>query len=170
MTRAFVSTAVLACLLVPGACAGIKGKTAQASDFDLGLVPIGGVPKDMNLFASTDCGKLQPKFADCSAQDAYGRRYAFFDGALSKVSISKGDVSRPLRLPAGIAFGEEIDSAAKKVAAVFGIKLERGVSSDGQVIYSSDYVAKASTGIYYSVELSADSKGRLAEVVERTDF
>lgn len=170
MTRVFAGIAVMTCLFVPAACAAIDGKTANSIDSDLGLVPIGGTPKDMSFFVSTDCGKLHQEFADCSAQDTQGRRYVFFDGALSKVSANKDEVAKTLRLPAGMTFGEEVESAANKVTTVFGIKLERGVSPEGRVVYSSDYVTKASTGIFYSVELSADNEGRLTEVIERTDF
>ncbi len=133
-------------------------------------MPIGAIPQDMSLFASTDCDELHPRFADCSAQDVDGRRYAFFDGALSRVSARRDDVSEDISLPGGIAFGEKVALSVKKVEVALGTNLERDVSPDGQVVYASDYVATASTGLLFSVELSADDKGRLTEVVERTDF
>jgi hypothetical protein len=170
MTRVFVVIAMLACLCVPAACAENKGRINKVGELDLGVVPIGGIPKDMSVFVSSDCGKLQPKFADCSAQDATGRRYAFFGGALSKVSANRGEVTKTLRLPAGIMFGEDVGAAAKKIAAGFNIKLKRGASSDGRTVYSSDYVVRSTAGIFYSVELTADGNGYLSEVVERTDF
>jgi hypothetical protein len=170
MTRVIVAVAMFAFLSVSIACAGNESTIEGSVGPDLGVVPVGGIPKDMSVFVSSDCGTFKPKFADCSAQDGEGRRYAFFNGALSKVSASRSEATEALRLPAGIEFGEDVESAAKKVVAVFNIKLERGASPNGLIVYSSDYVVRSSAGRLYSVELIADEKGHLTEVVERTDF
>ena len=170
MSRVIVSIVLLACVCASAACTDKNGNLKKVVSFDLGVLPVGGVPNDMSIFVSSDCGKVQPKFADCSAQDAYGRSYDFFNGALSRVSANKDEVTKELQLPAGILFGEDVESAAKKVAERINIKLQRGTSSSGQVVYSSDYVVRSSAGIDYSIELTADAKGHLAEVVERTDF
>lgn len=163
--------AVLAAILAAAsACAGDRAPTGGGSDTDLGVMPIGAVPKDMRLFVESDCIQQPSKFADCSAQDAEGRRYAFFDGALSRVSVTKAEAASTLRLPAALEFGEEIEKAADKVQRVFGIKLDRVTSYDGHVVYSSDFVVESSVGIAYSIELIADKQGQLAELVQRTDF
>ena len=149
------------------ACA--ESEIRGVSGDSLGLIPIGGVPQDMGVFVSSDCVR-QPRFSDCSAQDAEGRRYAFFDGALSKVSISRDEATQALRLPAGLQFGEEIGTASEKISSAFGVELDRGTSSGGKVVYSSDFTIRSSAGILYSIELVADEAGRLTEMAERTDF
>lgn len=155
--------AVLAAILAAAsACAGVGVPAGGGNDMDLGVIPIGAVPKDMRVFVESDCIQQPSSHADCSAQDATGRRYAFFDGALSRVSVTRTEAASSLRLPAGLEFGEEIDKAADKVQRVFGIKLDRGSSYDGHVVYSSDFVIRSSAGITYSIELIADENGLLA--------
>jgi len=136
----------------------------------LGLIPIGGVPKDLSVFVSTDCNKYEPKFHDCSAHDAQGRKYAFFDGGLARVSVDKNSASEDLRLPAGIQFGEDIKSAATKVEATLGIKLSSGKSVNRSIVYASDFVVRSNTGSTYSFELIADEETRLIEVIERANL
>jgi hypothetical protein len=157
-------------LAAASACAGITAVAGGDGDTELGVIPIGGVPKDMRVFVESDCEEQPQKFADCSAQDAEGRRYAFFDGVLSKVSVIKAEAESTLRLPAALEFGENIEQAAEKVRRVFGAKLDRGSSHDGRVVYSSDFAIKSSVGVAYSIELIADEQGHLVEVVQRTDF
>lgn len=152
------------------ACAGNGGSAAGSIDADLGLIPIGGVPRDMRVFVASDCESLPDGLADCSAQDADGRQYAFFDGALSKVSVSDSDAVKSLRLPVGLIFKEDINHSAKKVADKLGVKLDRATNHDGRTTYSSDFSIRSSAGVLYSIELIADAQGRLVEVVERTDF
>lgn len=137
---------------------------------DLGLIPIGGVPIDMSIFTSTDCNKYEPNFYDCSADDAQGRKYAFFNGGLARVSVDKNSASEDLRLPAGIQFDENIKSAATKVEATLGIKLSSGKSSNGTIVYASNFVVRSSTGSAYSLELIADKNERLVEVIERANL
>ncbi|MGN6512304.1 MAG: hypothetical protein ACTHKZ_01850, partial [Lysobacteraceae bacterium] len=136
------------CLAVSATWAAVD--SGHSKSLDLGVVPIGGVPGDMSIFKSNDCGS-PPKLLDCSARDAQGRRYVFFEGALSKVSANSRDTALALRLPGGVAFGEDVQAAASKVEAAFGISLKRGIA-DGRIIYSSDYVAKSSAGVVYAVE------------------
>jgi hypothetical protein len=162
--------AALFAVFLPVACAaGKSGSECQTTQRQLGLLPIGAAPKDMKAFSSSDCEATPLRLADCSARDGEGRAYVFFNGALAKVSANAND-AKALCLPAGVRFGENVDAAAEKVSAVMGVKLSRSVSPRGEVVYSSDFVAKASTGIRYSIELVADQASKLSEFVERTDF
>lgn len=118
----------------------------------------------------SDCGAQQPKFADCSAEDAQGREYVFFGGALSIVSTTQKKAAKSLRLPAGLKFGEPIDQAAEKARKAFSVKLDKDTTREGKTFYSSDFAIKSSKGVSFSIELIADEKERLNEIVERTDF
>jgi len=69
----------------------------------------------------------------------------------------------------GLSFGERIDSAASKVETALKISLSRG-TSNGRVVYASDYAVPAAGKAFYSIELVADERGLLDEVVQRTDF
>lgn len=169
MTRLATFGLMLALSVASTACAANKSSEGVIGA-DLGVIPIGSVPKDMHTFVVSDCGGQEPPYADCSAEDAEGRRYVFFNGALSKVVAARVDAKKSLRLPASLEFGEDIERSAKKAALAFGVKLTRAYSYNGLEVYSSDFVVKSSVGILYSIELVADKKGRLAEVVERTDF
>lgn len=133
----------------------------------LGLVPIGGVPTTLDIFDTTDCDELG--YADCSGVDYAGRRYAFFGGALSRVSATAADTNGQ-RLPFDLRFGEPIEAAAAKAGDGYAIALDRGVSPGEAIVYSSDFIVESMPGVVHSVELVADSAGRLAEVIERTDF
>jgi len=162
---------VVAAIFVPAAACAENGATGvRGSDINLGVIPIGGKPQDLQLFVSTDCGKVSPAYADCSAQDTDGRRYAFFDGVLSKISIRQADAASTLKLPAALEFGENIERAAERITKVMAVKLDRAPTHDGHVVYSSDFVLKSSAGVMYSIELIADEQGRLVEIVARTDF
>lgn len=160
----------LAVLLVSvSACAGNK-VASRDGDIDFGVIPIGGVPKDIGAFVESDCEDQSRKFEDCSAIDAKGRRYAFFDGVLSKVSVTRTEAASTLRLPAALQLGESIEQAAEKIRRFYGVKLDRALSHDGRVVYSSDFAIKSSAGVVYSIELIADKQGYLADFVQRTDF
>lgn len=137
---------------------------------DLGRIPIGGVPNEGGIFASTDCRLLPRDLSDCSGIDAEGRRYVFFDGALSKVSVNEVDASKTLNLPAGLSFGDNLEQAAAKLEAFTGVKLDCGAGSDGSAVCSSEFVYTSSVGIKYSIELVGDRQRRLVEFIERTDF
>lgn len=139
-------------------------------DTDLGIIPIGSKPESLKYFVSSDCGRLPQGYADCSAQDAYGRRYAFFDGGLSRVWVTRGEASKNPRLPAGVEFGEDIETAAEKIERAFRVGLDRGKSHDGRTVYSSDFAIRSSVGVMYAIDLIADDEGRLSEIVARTDF
>lgn len=169
--RVVIRLVVLASVLAAAhACAGERVPAGGGGRMDLGVIPIGAAPKDMGVFTETDC-MLQPAgFADCSAKDAEGRLYVFFDGALSRVSATNTEAASTLQLPADVKFGEPIEQAADTVHRVFGVKLDRGSSYDGHVVYSSDFTIESSVGIAYSIELIADERGKLAEFVQRTDF
>lgn len=132
-----------------------------------GLISIGDVPKSMTDFVGSDCaaGRLD----DCTAVDAQGREYVFFDGALSRISINKDSAQRGARLPADMLFGENIEKSNDKVSRFYGVSLDRG-EVDGGVIYSSGFIIRSSSGVMYSIELISDRNGKLKEVIERTDF
>jgi hypothetical protein len=157
-----------ALFLLGAACA--PAWDAEASSADLGRIPIGAKSIDLNIFVSSDCKQSAHGFSDCSARDAEGREYAFFDGALSKISARKADTAEHLSLPANLRFGESIDLSAQKIAHAFKVHLNRAPSSEGRVVYSSDFVLRSSAGTMYSIELSADEQENLTEIVERTDF
>jgi hypothetical protein len=152
------------------ASCGAGSVAADSAAIQLGAVPIGAVPRDRGFFASTDCWERQPLFADCSARDKDGIKYVFFSGALSKVSASVKEVGPKTRLPGNIAFGESIDVAGKKIEAAAHVMLKRGLSPTGAVILTSEFSVTSSAGVPFSIVLIADDKGRLAEVIERTDF
>ena len=154
--------------LLATSCAGARVGRSHSED-NLGIIPIGAAPRDTSIFVSSDCSR-EPTFADCSAQDADGLQYVFFDGALSRVSAAVPEVSRMLQLPAGMKFGESITDAAEKLRSAMDIELDRSVVQGGQIIYSSDFMLRSSAGILYSIEIASDENGRLIEVVERTDF
>lgn len=86
------------------------------------------------------------------------------------MSVDKNSASEDLRLPAGIQFDENIKSAATKVEATLGIKLSSGKSSNGTIVYASNFVVRSSTGSAYSLELIADKNERLVEVIERANL
>ncbi len=167
MMRLLATAIFLWSLGTASACAvGYEG--VKNEGFNFGVLPIGGTPKTMSLFVASDCGSQEPKFSDCSATDANGLTYDFFEGALSKISAKKE--SAAVSLPAGIEFGDKIESSARAIAKAFKVKLDRSTSPYGHTVYSSDFVMKSSIGTLYSVELLADQHGRLAEVAARTDF
>lgn len=147
----------------------IKRASESGRNSDLGIVPIGSVPVELDKFKVTDCSEAQGGFNDCSAIDDVGRRYAFFDGALSMVSVEGEEVSSGFILPAGMKFGERIEDAAEKAAAWFRVEFNGG-SVEGVAAYSSKMKVKSSAGILYSIELIANKEGRLAKVVQRTDY
>lgn len=136
---------------------------------DLGVIPIGATSVDFGAFISTDCTEKDRLGSDCSATDSDGRHYAFFNGALSMVSAGAVDTSIRVKLPAGMQFGENIHEAARKATTVFHTKFDVGVV-DGVIAYSSLMNIPSHFGIFYSIELIADKDGRLAKVIQRTDF
>lgn len=131
------------------------------------LVSIGGIPGDLSLFASSDCDKHG--FADCSAEDNGGRKYGFFNGGLSRLSLSRSEAAPGAELPAGMHFGEDIEAARQKASEYYCVEFDRG-EIDGRVVYSSDFKIRSERGTLYSLELVGDGENKLEEVVERTDF
>jgi len=121
----------------------------------------------MSVFASYDCEKT--KLADCTAKDSQGRQYVFFDGALSRISLNMHDAKPGAELPAGMLFGEDIEVSKEKASSHFRVEFDRG-EVDGRTFYSSDFSIRSPTGIKYALELLADEKGKLEEVIQRTDF
>lgn len=152
------------------ACAGRNAVKAETANVDIGLIPIGAAPQKITSFVGSDCNTALEGVSDCSAQDANGVQYAFFDGVLSKVSINGLEASHNLHLPAGMKFGEKIKLSASKLRALIGVEMDRTTSSSGLITYSSDFVIQSAAGIMYSIELVANKEGQLAEVIERTDF
>lgn len=127
---------------------------------------IGDVP-EISRFSTTDCDVRN--LADCSGRDADGRVYAVFDGAVSKISLTKLEAKPAANLPAGMVFGEHIDTAMNKSSKAFNIAFDR-VETDGRVIYSSDFLIPSPSKVPYSLELVSDRNLRLDQVIERTDF
>lgn len=143
-------------------------KIDRSDRVDLGIIPIGANPNDIDKFAATDC-KREDNFSDCSAWDEDGIRYAIFDGAVSIVSAHRKEVSHRLRLPAGMMFGEKIDVSANKAEKFFLVHFDSSKSSD-RTVYVSREDVRSSSGRLFTLELVGDSQGRLVEVVQRTDF
>lgn len=143
-------------------------KRGHSPKIDLGIIPIGANPNDLDKFAATDC-KREDNFSDCSAWDEDGIRYAIFDGAVSIVSAHRKEVSHRLRLPAGMMFGEKIDVSANKAGKFFLVHFDSSKSSD-RTVYVSREDVRSSSGRLFTLELVGDSQGRLVEVVQRTDF
>lgn len=139
------------------------------SAHDLGVIPIGVIPHDLGWFESTDCKEGEGGLSDCSALDEKGRRYAFFDGALSIVSAQGDEVSSDVKLPAGMAFGEEVELSARKAESFFGVGFD-SAESGGLTIYVSKADIRSSSGALFILELMGDEDGRLMKVVQRTDF
>lgn len=144
------------------------GCYSKSNGSDLGIVPIGGVPDALDRFVSTDCGGDRG-FSDCSAVDAEGKEYAFFDGALVRVSARAGTGRDPTRLPLGMKFGEDIKLTRTKVARQLGINLVPAIGEKGVVVYASGFVIKSKDQWFYSIELIADNRNRLVEIVERAN-
>lgn len=150
------------------ACSGIHPGWIQhkQSTRDLGLIPIGSVIKDARMFETTDC---ESGFSDCSAMDKDRRRYYFFDGALSRVSVRSGETSGNIKIPGGIRLGENIEEALRKARLAFGIDFYEGKSGKNTILVSTRDVS-SSLGVDYSLELVGDENNRLVEIVQRTDF
>ncbi len=170
-----MKSTMMVLLLVLAAC-GANGKEAnkskagQAQRETLGLFGIGEVVDGTAAFSSSDCGSSQaPDFSDCTAKDAQGRAYVFFDGVLARVSAKKGEVASKEVLLAGIRFGEHIDISAQKVEAKLGLELQ-WVESGDRWGYSSGYSKRSSAGVFYSLDLVADDEKKLIEVIESADY
>ena len=161
----YLSRQMIALILGASFSVGCFGKNNKAN---LGIVPIGGLPAALDQFISTDCGGDR-SFSDCSAVDAEGKEYAFFNGARVRVSARVGKGRNSIRLPLGMKFGEDIKRARAKVVRQLGIKLVATVSQDGVVVYASGFVIKSKDQWYYSIELISDSQNRLVEIVERAN-
>ena len=161
----YLSKQLIALILGASFSVGCYG---ESKELDLGTVPIGGLPDALDRFISTDCGGDRG-FSDCSAVDAEGKKYAFFDGALVRVSARAGKGQNPIRLPLGIKFGEDIKWARTKVARQLGIKLVPAIGEKGVVVYASGCVIKSKDQWYCSIELIAVNRNRLVEIVERAN-
>jgi len=135
---------------------------------DLGIIPIGASPRDLDKFAATDC-KNKDNFSDCSARDEDGLRYAIFDGAVSIVSAHREEVSHRIRLPAGMVLGEQIDVSASKAGKIFLVHFYSS-KSDDLTVYVSKEGIRSSSGTLFTLELVGDSQRCLVKVVQRTDF
>jgi hypothetical protein len=157
----------LAIALVAGAANADRAPARRAVDF--APIAIGSLPRDLGRFRETTCSMARDGFSDCGAVDRQGRRYTFFDGALSRVDVSR-ETAVGVALPLGLAFGMDIDEAAKTFARTTGVRFDRGVNHEHRIVHSSDFVVPSSEGTMTSVELIADPDGQLAGIVQRTDF
>ncbi len=165
-----MKTALLAAVIVATSCHAAEDGETQISVRSQGqeaLASIGDAPKNMSVFASSDCEGSG--FSDCTAQDSHGRQYVFFDGALSRISVNRNDAKTGLELPAGMVFGEDIEVSKEKASSVFRVNFDRG-EVDGRTVYSSDFTIRSPTGIKYAIELRADEQNKLDELIQRTDF
>lgn len=152
----------LAITILPTAC--LAQKTV-----DLGRVEIGCLPATLSIFKESTCDD-EPYFADCSAVDQNGITYVFFDNALVRVSAQAGDAQKDLRLPMNLVFGELIDSARTKVERELKVPLNKGKTSKGRIVYTSDALLNSASGWTYTIELIADSSGRFTKIVQRTNL
>jgi len=151
------------------AMAGGGARCASGPSLQLGAIPIGASPTDFSGFRSNDCEGQEPPLSDCSAEGTDGLRYGFFDGGLTRVVAETGVADPHVRLPGGIKFGQDIDAAAAELERS-GLRFDRGRDGEGRVVHSTDFVVTSAAGVNYSLELVADVEGRLAKVIERTDF
>ena len=164
--RLVAFSSFLALSTISAACHEIEGGVEIPP---IGAIAIGAAPNSALQVRATDCGEDWSGAADCSAVGSDGVEYIFFDGALSKVSAVRGDVDASVTLPSNVKFGDEIHAASAKMVAN-GVRLKRGVTYDGRIVYTSDFVVRSSAGVCFSIELIADSQGNLVEYVQRTDF
>jgi len=142
---------------------------SSASAFDLGLLPIGDAPKTMESFIDTTCNRVPDSLSDCNAADSLGRKYSFFGGKLSKVTVSTA--SGMEGLPPSIQLGVPLERAAQCLSHLLGVKVDLSPRGDGQgEVYSTDFVVPSSSGVMTSIELIGDADGLLIEVTQRTDF
>lgn len=166
MTHRYLMGCLLSLSLFLAACA--DAQTGKEMSGQFGEFAIGSSPKDLGVLLTTDCVGSVIDLSDCSGVGVDGIRYAFFDGALSRVSANRAEVKGAVKLPGGMIFGESVVTAATKLKDL-GVSLDRN-EVNGRIVYSSNFVLKSSAGIDYSIELHSDEHGVLVEVVERTDF
>jgi hypothetical protein len=133
----------------------------------LSELSIGEIPNNITMFVETDCRDVRKLF-DCSARDRFGMRYVFFDGALSKVSLSRDDAVSHSVLPARLRFNEPVALSISKAEAFFEKKFIVKVVRGSVVATSPTMTSRV--GVRYSVVLQADDCGKLKEITERTDF
>ena len=158
---------VLFAALTISCAAGVQSKNPRV---DLGLIPIGAAPNDITIFKSSNCKIVgRSDFSDCAAMDHEGRRYVFFDGALSRLSAHRNEVAMSVTLPAGMQFGESIEVSKNKAEAKFGVPFDRAFTQ-GRVSYASDFSIRSNAGVLFSMELIGNSDDLLIEVIQRTDF
>jgi hypothetical protein len=162
------AVALLFSVLTISCSAGVRNNSQRV---DLGRIPIGAVPKDMSMFKSSDCQETEGRldFSDCSAVDGEGRRYVFFDGALSRVSAQQNEVAISAVLPAGMRFGDPVEFAKNRAESQLGLRFDRA-SVQGRMAYTSDFSLRSDAGILFSMEIIGDNDGKLVEVIQRTDF
>lgn len=137
---------------------------------DIGPVAIGGTPSEPSRLESSDCVQTgSAAFQDCTAVSDEGLRYVFFGGVLAKITAMKGEIADSVQFPAAVRLDDRLDDALREIERNFGVKL----SCEDQAkkkICASDFVFRSSAGVLYSLELSGDENGRLAQVVARTDY
>lgn len=151
------------------ACAGQRG-AAPVLGPSWGEVAIGGVPDTLTRFVQSDCAISDPKFLDCSAVDAAGRAYVFFDGALARISATHEGISSNANLPFDLAFGELLESAIAKVARHTGKKPAISRTGSGERVATWEYAFRSKADVVYSLELVAGAKSGLQELSFVTDF
>ena len=143
---------------------------ASRSISDIGPVAIGDVPTEALHLESSDCVRTgSAAFQDCTAVSDEGLRYVFFSGVLAKITATKGEVADSFQLPAAVKLNDRLDDALREIERNFGVKLSCADQAKKKVC-ASDFVFRSSVGVLYSLELSGDENGRLAQVVARTDY
>lgn len=143
------------------------GRSENAGKHKGPVAVIGQVPEGTFLFSSSDCDVYG--FADCGAKDGQGRIYAIFDGAVTRISLTREDAKRGAVLPAGMVFGESLQLSRKKAQDHYGVELECGEVEKRQVC-SSGFSIRSPVGEIYSLSIADDGRNGLDEVVERIDF
>jgi len=166
---------MLAVLAWTASCGSVAGSDAGGAaphpvSVDLGLLPIGAKLKDARLFETTDCvPDDRARMADCSAVDRFGRRYAFFDQRLARVSMD-GAGNGSLPLPGKVVIGQEFNTAVEAVERAMKVKFNRSVAPSGATVAITGFVVRSATGEAYAVELVSSRDGRLAKFIERSEF
>jgi hypothetical protein len=162
------TTLLLAAFMASSACAKERDELVLGPDW--GEVSIGSIPAKQVQFVRSDCKPGTYMYADCSAVDAAGRKYVFFDGALSRVSVTDVDAASDLELPFGLVFGESVESAINKVVKHANVKAVRSHTDSGEIVATWENAFRSREGVTYSLELVVSPQRGLQEVAFVTDF
>ena len=145
-------------------------KQKQGVNKSFGAIAIGQpIPKSGN-FTHSNCDDVKEGPGDCTASDAGGWIYSFYEGKLIRLSLDASVTNLNAVLPAGVVFGEDVALSAKKIGRAYGVVMKRGTTEQSQAVYASEFVVRSVTGWTYSIELIADNKGGLQKIVARANF